>query len=331
MSGPSLQTSYLGLRLAHPFMSGASPLADDVDGARRLEDGGSAAIVLRSVFEEQITFAHSGRIHQIDPLEPEFAARVAAFPQPARYRFSPEQYVEHLRRVKAAVAVPVIASLNAMAAETWLQFALDVERAGADALEVNMFRLVTDATQSSLAVEHDIRTIVVELKRALRMPIALKVLPFYTAFGHFAGQLDAAGVDGLILFNRLYEPDVDVVTVGDSPVVELSDHSELLLRLRWAAVLHARLRCSIAITGGVTSPTDGIKAILAGADAVQLVSALLRHGPGYLAQMRDGLAEWLDRHALTLDEARGRIARSADAELGERANYINTLQSWTAR
>ena len=330
MGNPTLQTKYLGLRLSHPFMAGASPLADDVDGARRLEDGGSAAIVLRSLFEEQITLASSGRIHEMDPLDPQFADRLGSFPRETRYRFTPATYVEHVRRVKAAVSVPVIASLNGMTTDAWLGFASEIEAAGADALEVNVCRLVSDVTQSSLAVERELCQAVVELKRLLHIPIALKLLPYYTAFGHFARQLDQAGVDGLIVFNRLYEPDIDVWTLTSAPHLELADRAELLLRLRWAALLRSRVRCSLCITGGVATPTDGIKAVVAGADAVQLVTAVLQHGPEHLAQMRDGLARWLETNALTLDEARGRIAGRDSTELAERANYINTLHDWTA-
>ena len=328
MSGPALDTTYLGLHLRHPFMVGASPLADDVDSARRLEDGGSSAIVLRSLFEEQITQAQTGRIHQIDPFDPAFALRVSAFPSEDRYRFKPDEYLEHIRRVKAAVAVPVIASLNGMTAELWLQFARQIQDAGADALEINIFRLVTDVDHSSLAIESQIRNIVVELKRALRIPVALKLLPFYTAFGHFARQMDAAGVDGLVMFNRFYEPDIDVRTMAPWPHVELSLPGELLLRLRWAAVLHSRVRCSLAVTGGVSSPTDGVKAILAGAHAVQLVSAVLRNGPAWIGEMRDGLERWLDANHLRLAEARGRLDGAEESELAERASYIRTLQSW---
>ncbi len=331
MSDASLDTTYLGLRLRHPFMIGASPLADELDSVRRLEDGGSSAIVLRSLFEEQITLAQTGRVHQMDPLEPAFAARLSGFPPADCYRFAPDEYLGHIRRVKAAVTVPVIASLNGMTAELWLEFAGQIEEAGADALEVNIFRLVTDVDHSSLAIESQIRNIVVELKRTLRMPIALKLLPFFTAFGHLARQLDAARVDGLVIFNRFYEPDVDIHTIASSPHVELSSSAELLLRLRWAAALHSRVRCSLAITGGVSTPNDGVKAILAGAHAVQLVSAILRNGPTLFGDMRDGLAHWLDANHLTLDAARGRVDGSDETELAERASYIRTLQSWSRR
>jgi dihydroorotate dehydrogenase (fumarate) len=328
-----LTTPYLGLTLAHPFMIGASPLVDHLDTVKRLEDGGAAAIVLRSLFEEQISLAESGRIHQMDPFEKQFAGALAGFPQPERYALSPDEYLEHIRRVKAAVDIPVIASLNGMTAETWLTFALSIQQAGADALELNMYEVATDPDQSAEAIESEIRRVVAELKRRLTTPIAVKLGPYFTAFGRFAQQLDRVGVDGLVLFNRFYQPDVDIDTMMAVPRLELSTNAELLLRLRWVALLHGRLRCSLAITGGVETATDGIKAVLAGAHGVQLVSAILRHGPAYFIVMRDGLERWMEsKNVASLDEVRGRVdGRSGDVNILERANYIRTLHSWTGR
>ncbi len=327
----NLSTSYLGFTLAHPFMVGASPLVDHLDTVKRLEDGGSAAIVLHSLFEEQISLADSGRIHQMDPFEKQFADALSGFPLPERYALSPEEYLEHLRRVKSTVQIPVIASLNGMTAETWLKFATSIQQAGADALELNMYEVVTEPRQSGMVIERQIRSVVVELKRHIKIPIAVKLSPFFTAFGDVAHQLDQAGADGLILFNRFYQPDIDVTTMTAVPHLELSTSAELLLRLRWVAILHSRLRCSLAVTGGVATPTDGIKAILAGAHAVQMVSAILRHGPAYFTAMRDGLVRWMESKQLSsIDDVRGRVdGRTADASLLERANYIRTLQSWT--
>ena len=328
-----LSTQYLGLTLAHPFMVGASPLVDHLDTVKRLEDGGSAAIVLHSLFEEQISLAASGRIHQMDPFEKQFADALSGFPLPERYALSPDEYLEHVRRVKAAVRIPVIASLNGMTAETWLKFAADIEHAGADALELNMYQVVTEPGQSGAFVERQIRDVVVELKRVLKIPIAVKLSPFFTAFGDMARQLDTARADGLILFNRFYQPDIDITSMSAVPHLELSTNAELPLRLRWVAILHSRLKCSLAITGGVTTPTDGIKAILAGAHAVQMVSAVLRHGPAYFTVMRDGLERWMEsNHLSSIDEVRGRVdGHSGDATILERANYIRTLQSWDGR
>jgi len=326
----NLTTNYLGLTLSHPFMVGASPLVDHLDTVKRLEDGGCAAIVLHSLFEEQISMAQSGRIHHMDPFEQQFVDALSGFPQPDRFALSPDEYLEHIQRVKAAVRVPVIASLNGTSAESWLTFAKSIQAAGADALELNIYEVVTDPRESAAAIESRIGNVVVELKRILKIPIAVKLAPFFTAFAHVAHQLDDVGADGLVIFNRFYQPDIDLNTMTAVPHLELSSSSELLLRLRWLAILHGTVRCSLAATGGVCTPTDGIKALLAGAHAVQVVSAILRHGPTYFIALRDGLVRWMESKQLSsIDEVRGHLnGRTADASLLERANYIRTLQSW---
>jgi dihydroorotate dehydrogenase (fumarate) len=328
-----LETPYLGLTLAHPFMVGASPLADHLDTVKRLEDGGSAAIVLRSLFEEQITMAESARIHQMDPLDDEFAKALAEFPRPETYPLSPAAYLEHVRRVKDAVRVPVIASLNGVTSQSWATFAVSIEQAGADALELNIYEMASDPDDSALAIEVRIRDLVSELKRRIRIPIAVKLGPFFTAFAQVARQLDRAGANGLVLFNRFYPPDIDLVGLTAVPRLELSTSAELLLRLRWLSALNGRVKCSLAVTGGVATPVDGIKAIVAGAHAVQLVSAILRNGPGHFGAMRQGLVRWMESRAFSsVEDVRGRISsRSTDRDLHERANYIRTLQRWTAR
>lgn len=326
-----LSTAYMGLRLAHPFMVGASPLVQHLDTVKRLEDGGSAAIVLHSLFEEQITMARSGVIHHMDPFDAELGRMVADFPQPDRYAFEPDEYLEHLRRVKDAVAIPVIASLNGMSAESWLTFARAIEQAGADALELNMYEVVSDDNQSALSIETQIRNVTADLKHELRIPVAVKLSPFFTAFGHVARQLDQAGADALVIFNRFYEPDIDIRSLTPVPRLELSTSAELLLRLQWTALLYGRIRASIAVTGGVATPTDGIKAVLAGADAVQMVSALLTHGAAYFRPMREALVNWMEWQKMdSLEQVRGRMSlqHAPNPEAFERAHYIRTLQSW---
>lgn len=326
-----MTTSYLGLRLPHPFMVGASPLAWHLDTIKRLEDAGCAAIVLHSLFEEQITMSARGRIRHMDPLDPQFAERLAPFPADHEYPLGPDEYARHLSRVKGAVKIPVIGSLNGTSAESWLTFSRIIEQAGADALELNLYEVVTDLAVPSAAIEHQLCHGVMDLKRVLKIPIAVKVSPFFAAFGNVAQRLDAAGADGLVMFNRFYQPDIDIRTMTASPHVELSTSAELLVRLRWLAILYGRVRPSLAVTGGVATPPDGIKALLAGADVVQMVSAILRHGPNYLSVMRDGLEHWMEWHKLaSLSEVRGRtsLERSADPSAFERANYIRALQSW---
>jgi dihydroorotate dehydrogenase (fumarate) len=328
-----LSTTYLGLRLAHPFTTGASPLADHLDTVRRLEDAGCAALVLHSLFEEQISMAESGRIHHLDPLDPQFAAVVSYFPEPEQYALGPHEYLEHLHQIKSAVHIPVIGSLNGTTPEAWLKFARLIEQAGADGLELNVYEVVTDLDQTATIIEHSLRQIVQDLKHELKIPIAVKLSAFFTAFGHVARELEAAGADGLVLFNRFLQPDIDVRHLAVWPRLELSDSRDLLLRLRWLAILHGRVRCSLAVTGGVATPNDGIKAILAGAHNVQMVSAILRHGPSYFTSMRDELRRWMESLEFArLDDIRGRLslANTEAPSAFERAQYIRTLSGWSS-
>ena len=322
--------SYLGFRFLHPFVAGASPLGHHLDTIKQLEDAGWAAVVLHSLFEEQVTAAHDGRIRHMDPLDPSFAGRLAHFPAADDYALSPDGYAEHISRVKRAVNIPIIASMNGTSPESWLQFAKIIDQVGADAFELNLYEVIADLVTPAAAVEATFARIVADVKRIVRIPVAVKVLPYFTAFGVVARQLEKAGADAMVLFNRFYQADIDITTMKATPRVALSTNSELLLRLRWLAILHGRIRTNLAVTGGVSVPDDGIKAILAGADVVQMVSALLRHGPTYLDTMRSGLERWMESHKLdTLDEVRGRASlRRNDSTAVERAQYLHTLQSW---
>ena len=334
MAAIDLSTTYLGLHLSNPFMTGASPLADHLDTARRLEDAGCAALVLHSLFEEQISEAESGRIHHLDPLDRQFAGVVSYFPEPAAYALGPHEYLEHLRRVKEAVKIPVIGSLNGTSPEAWLKFATLIEQAGADALELNMYEVVTEPDQSAILVENGLRHIVEDLKHELKIPVAVKVSPYFTAFANVARKIERAGASGLVLFNRFLQPDIDIQHLSVWPRLELSTSAELLLRLRWLAILRGQVRCSLALTGVVASPNDGIKAILAGADAVQMVSAILRHGPSYFTSMRDELRRWMESLEFArLDDIRGRVslvAATGASSAFERAQYIRTLSGWSS-
>lgn len=327
-----LSTTYMGLRLPHPFMAGASPLSADLDRARRLEDAGAAAIVLHSVFEEQISEAETGRIRGMSVGDdPRFASRLADFLPPPDYPFAPEEHLEYVRRLKQAVHVPVIASLNGTTSESWLRYAGLLQSAGADALEVNFYEVVADLSMPAASVEHQIIDAVADLKRDLRIPVAVKLSPFFTAFGNMASRLDQAGADALVLFNRFYQPDIDTRTMTTSPTLELSRRSELLLRLRWIAILHGRIRPSLALTGGVETWDDGIKAILAGAHVVQVVSALLRHGPSFMGTLVEKLRDWMDWYRIpSVESMRGRVSlkHSDNPADFERANYIRALHRW---
>jgi dihydroorotate dehydrogenase (fumarate) len=328
----NLSTRYLGLTLAHPFVAGASPLARDLDHARRLEDGGAAAIVLHSLFEEQITLRDTGRVHQMDPADPADAAVLAAYPADSDYALDPDAYLDNVRRLKEALKIPIIGSLNGVTGESWLKTATEIAQAGADALELNMYEVAADPDDSGNAIELRIRNATAALKSVLTIPVAIKLSPHFTAFGHFARQLDAAGADGLILFNRFYQPDIDLATLTASPRIALSTSGELLLRLRWIGALRGRVRASLGLSGGVATGEDGIKAILAGADAVQMVSAILHNGPHFFTIMHDYLVRWMTAHEFTsIDEVRARVRFGTGTDDGgapARAGYLRTLQSW---
>jgi dihydroorotate dehydrogenase (fumarate) len=321
------------MRLPHPFIAGASPFGYQLDTVKRLEDAGCAAIVLHSLFEEQVGLAQEGRVAHMNPADERFAGMIGYFPASTAYRYAPEEYAEYVHRVTQAVKIPVIGSMNGRTRESWLSFARMIEQAGAAALEINWYEVLTDTRTSGAGVEDDLVDMVRDVKRIVKIPLAVKVSPFFTAFASVAHQLDEAGADGLVLFNRFYQPDIDIRTMKVVPRLELSTSAELLLRLRWVAILCGRVRPSLAVSGGVAAPYDGIKAVLAGADAIQMVSALLHHGPGYIDVMRHSLEQWLDWHKMgSLAEARGRLSHqnTEDPAAWERANYIRTLQSWGA-
>jgi dihydroorotate dehydrogenase (fumarate) len=326
-----LSTQYLGFQFPHPFLSGASPLVDDLDTVRRVEDAGAAAIVMRSLFEEQITNEQIATHHRLDDPADSFAEALSYLPSPDAFVLGPDEYLEQLRKIKEAVAVPVIASLNGTTDGGWLSYARLMQEAGADALELNVYALATDFDVSSELMEKRVLHMLWSMKSAVQLPIAVKLSPFYTALAHFARRLDDLGTDGLVLFNRFYQPDFDLEALEVTPTLRLSDSSELLLRLRWLAILSGRLKCSLAVSGGVHTAVDAVKAVMAGADAVQVVSALLRHGPERLAALRSELAAWLEEHEYdSLAQARGslNLLRCPDPGAHERANYMTILQSW---
>ena len=327
----NLTTRYLGLTLAHPFMPGASPLVDRLDSVLRLEDAGASAIVMHSLFEEQVSREHFRR-EQLLAVSHASAEASSYFPGADEYPLGPDRYLEQLSLIKRRVSVPVIGSLNGTTAEGWLAYARLIERAGADALELNFYHVATNLLEDAASVERRVVDIVAVLKESLAIPIAVKLSPFYSALPHLAAQLDRIGADGLVLFNRFYQPDIDPLTLETVPQLHLSDSSELPLRLRWLAILSGRVQASLAVTGGVHTVNDVVQSLMAGAHAVQMVSALLRHGPEHLAALRRGLAEWLEAHEYhSVRQMQGsmNLLSCPDPQAYERANYMLMLQSWS--
>jgi dihydroorotate dehydrogenase (fumarate) len=298
-----LSTRYLGLDLPHPFMPGASPLAESIDTVLRLEDAGAAAIVMNSLFQEDVV----------------------------EYGDVADRYLERVLRIKQRTRLPVIASLNGTTPEGWLQYAQLLARAGADALELNFYHIATDASAGARSVEHRVVDIAAVLKETIPIPIAIKLTPFYSSLPNLAAQLDRIGADGLVLFNRFYQADLHVESLEPDPQLLLSHPSELLMRLRFIAILHGRVHGSLALTGGVSEGIHAVRAVFAGADVVQIVSALLRFGPSRLTQIREEFERWGELHGYrSIREMRGlgsHASRGAPASF-ERENYINVLHSW---
>jgi dihydroorotate dehydrogenase (fumarate) len=326
-----LSTTYLGLKLPHPIVVGASPLSDEIDEAKRLEDAGSAAIILRSLFEEQIIREQMADLRDQNGNDESFAEAVSYFPSPDLFVLGPDEYLNHLRRVKEAVNVPVIASLNGCTSGGWLSYGRLMEQGGADALELNVYHAAMDPEMSGAEIERETVVMVREVKRSVTIPVAVKLSPFFTSFAHFALQLDREGVDGLVLFNRFYEPDIDPLEFQVIRQLRLSDSTELLLRLRGIAALAPRVKASLAVTGGVHTALDIVKSTMAGADVTQIVSALFRNGPGHLRKLRKDLEQWMEENEWsTLTEMRGNMGvdKAPNPKAYDRANYMMMLQGW---
>jgi len=323
-----LGTTYLGMRLPHPLIVGAGPLGDDLDVVKELEDAGAAMLVLRSLFEEEITGEQIDAFLHSESHSDSFAEAGSFAPEPLS-ALGPEEYLEHLRLVKSAVRIPVVASLNGVTPGGWISYARLCEEAGADALELHLYHAASDMTLGAAEVERRAIEIIREVKRGLRIPVAVKLAPLLTAFAHFAKALDTAGADGLVLFTRFHRVDIDVDELEVIRTLPLSDSSELPLRLRGTAALAGRVGASLAVTGGVHSGLDVIKATMAGAHATQLVSALLRHGPGHLRTVRREVEAWMTEHEWgSLDEMRGNMSfnRIPDPAAYERANFRMALR-----
>jgi dihydroorotate dehydrogenase (fumarate) len=327
----NLSTSYLGLTLRNPLIVGASPCCDDLDVCRRLEATGAAALVMHSLFEEQVEFEEAARYRLMEGTAESNPEARGYFPGQEDYSLTPDLYLRQLARLKATLKIPVIASLNGYRPGGWVDHARRIEATGADALELNLYSLPTDPDTDADTIESDQLFIVRGVIESVTIPVSVKLSPWHTAPAHFIRELELCGAKGVVLFNRFYQPDFDIEDLAVKPQLRLSDSSELLLRLRWLAIVSPHARISLAASGGVHTSEDVIKTILAGAHATQLVSAILRHGPSVLADILYGLTNWLESHDYeNLDQMRGalNLSRCPDPAAHERANYVKILQSW---
>jgi dihydroorotate dehydrogenase (fumarate) len=323
-----LSTSYLGMRLPHPLIVGAGPLGDELDSVRALEDAGASLIVLRSLYEEEIVGEQMDGFSSYESYDESFAEATSFAPEP-ELALGPDEYLEHVRKIKGAVRIPVMASLNGCTPGGWLSYSRQIEEAGADGLELHLYHAASDMATSGADVERQFTDIVREVKRSVRIPIAVKLPPLFSAFAHFASQLDAAGADALVLFTRYQRVDVDVEQLEVVRSTRLSDSSELSMRLRGAAALAGRIKASIGITGGVHTGLDVIKSTMAGAHVTQMVSALLRHGPNHLRTVHREIESWMQENEWSsLGEMRGNMSlqRIPDPAAYERANFRMALR-----
>ncbi len=330
-----LTTSWLGLELDCPLVAGAGPLADDLDSARRLEQVGAAAIVMQSLFEEQLQSDQLAMFHHTESVADSHPEASSYFVETQGDALDtglgPDAYLRHLERLKRTVSIPVIASLNGISPGGWVRYGRRMADAGADALELNVYYVASDPDEAPADVEQRYVDLVTELDAAIGIPIAVKLSPYFSSLGHLARRLREAGADGLVLFNRFYQPDIDPELLEVVPSLHLSTPDELRLRLRWLATLYGRVDLDLACTGGVHDSVGAVKALMAGASAVQMTSALLRNGAAHLGTVRRGLEVWLEEHDYTsVRQMIGSmsLARCPDPAAMERANYRRVLGVW---
>jgi dihydroorotate dehydrogenase (fumarate) len=329
-----LSTAYLGRQLRSPLVASAGPLTGEVGSLCALEDAGAGAVVLPSLFEEQLELESLDLDRWLTHGTDSFAEALGYFPDLTSYNLGPDGYLDLIRRAKASLGIPVIASLNGATPGGWTRHARAMEQAGADALELNVYEIPTDPERRSSEVEATIVGLVRELKQSLRIPLALKIGPYYSSLPAFARELDSAGLDGLVVFNRFYQPDFDLEALEVVPHLRLSSSAELPLRLHAVAILFGQVRCDLAVTGGVHSGRDALKAFMAGSRVAMLTSALLERGPKHLVTVRDEMIRWLEEHEYrSLRELQGSMSfrHVADPAAYERANYMKVLRSYALR
>ena len=328
-----LSTSYLGLALENPLVASAGPLTGRIDSLVSLASAGAAAVVLPSLFEEDVLLSAFGT-HRRWNLGRDVSGEASSYlPEPRPGPNEIDQHLELVARAKAELDIPVIASLNGRSQGGWLRYAQDLVEAGADALELNVYAVAADPGDTPEDIERGYVALIAAVRRAVAVPFAVKMSPFFTAVGHTATAFIGAGADGLVMFNRFLQPDLDIEEMRVVPTMTLTTSADLRIPLRWVALLRGELSCSLALSSGVHEPTDVVKAVVAGADVVMTTSALLRHGPGHLTTLRSGLVEWLDAHEYeSLEEAKGCLSAHAapDPDAYERANYVRVVHQGIA-
>jgi dihydroorotate dehydrogenase (fumarate) len=326
-----LSTQYLGLKLRNPLVVSASPLCKEIMNLRQMEDAGAAAIVLHSLFEEQINIESSELDRFLWDGSDLSAESTTIFPDLSSYNIGPDGYLEHIRQAKQAVSIPVIASLNGVSRGGWVSYARDMQQAGADAIELNVYFVPADPSSSADEIEKLYLDLVTEIRNTVSIPVAVKVGPYFSSIANMAQRLEAAGANAIVIFNRFYQPDFDLDALEVKPSLTLSNSSELLLRLHWAAILYGHIQADIAITGGVHTAEDVIKSMMSGARVTMLTSALLQNGIGYLRPLRNQLEAWLEKHEYeSVQQMQGSMSQQnvPNPKAYQRANYMKVLSSY---
>lgn len=326
-----LSTTYLGLKLKSPIVPSAGPLSHEISSIKLMEDAGAGAVVLYSLFEEQLEHESLELYHHTTGSAESFAEATSYFPEPFEYKLGPEEYLEHIRKAKEAVNIPIIASLNGKSIGGWIDYSKKIEQAGADALELNIYFLATDIDQKSEELEKKYVHIVKRVKSEIKIPIAVKMHPFFSSVAHMAKELNKAGADGLVLFNRFYQPDINLETLEVEPNVILSTPFAMRLPLRWIAILYGRTNADLAATSGIYTAEDVIKMVMAGAKVTQMLSCLFKFGIGHIADVTTKMKMWMEEKEYeSLDQMRGSMSymNVDDPAKFERANYMKVLQSY---
>jgi len=327
----NLTTTYLGHKLRTPLVPSASPLSEQLDNVKRMEDAGAAAIVFHSLFEEQLRHDRQELDYHLTQGTESFAEALNYFPEPSEFKVGPEAYVEHIAKAKAATSIPIIGSLNGSTFGGWQTYAKQIEQAGADGLELNIYSVQTDPNLSSEDIEQNYLTILASVKAQVKIPVAVKLSPFFTNFARFARRLDEHGANGLVLFNRFYQPDIELETLEIMPNVLLSTPMAMRLPMRWTAILYGRIGASLAATSGIHRATDALKMLMAGADVTMLCSVLLRRGIAHLAVIEREMREWMEEHEYeSVEQLKGSMSQKSCPDPGafERAQYMRALQTY---
>lgn len=326
-----LSTTYMGLKLKNPIVPSSSPLSQNVDNVKKMEDAGAAAVVVYSLFEEQITHESGELDHYLSYGTESYAEALSYFPEPQQFHLTPYQYLDHIAALKKSVNIPVIGSLNGVSTGGWVKYAKNIEQAGADALELNIYYIATNPNLTGSEIETMYVDVLTEVKKNVKIPVAMKLSPFFTSMSNMARRLDNAGADALVLFNRFYQPDFDLEKLEVVPNLVLSTNWEMRLPLRWIAILSGNIKASLGATSGIHSHEDVIKVMMAGGDVAMMASELLVKGIGRITEIIDGLKDWMEKNEYSsIDMMKGSMSQKKIAQPAafERANYMKLLQSW---